>query len=63
MRGRTIESPRHQLLNNQENNNGGDVVLDRHYLLLALGRVKESCCLTDIEAVLEVKECPETVSM
>lgn len=31
MRQRTIESPCHQLLDNQENNNGGDVVLDRHY--------------------------------
>jgi len=30
MRVRTIESPCHQLLDNQENDNSGDVVLDRH---------------------------------
>jgi hypothetical protein len=30
MRGRTIESPCHQLLNNQEDDDGRNVVLDRH---------------------------------
>ena len=59
----TIEAPCHQLFDDEEDEDGGDVVLDRDCKELASELWSRSVAieLTNVMSVLHVKESPEPV--